>query len=94
VIVRLLLRLLSVAILFVVGRLVARAFGGARRSSRPRPVDLPAEDSMVRDRICNTFIPRGRALVEGHGEGRRYFCSERCRRQFLARPAARGVASG
>ena len=38
---------------------------------------------MVRDRVCNTFLPRSRALlvtVDGHEH---CFCSERCRARFL-----------
>jgi YHS domain-containing protein len=38
---------------------------------------------MVRDRVCNTFLPVDRALRAGrHGETH-YFCSEACRTRFL-----------
>jgi len=56
----------------------ARPSGQTRRGT-PRPVE-----DLVRDRICNTHVPRSRALtavVEGHEE---HFCSEACRQKALA----------
>jgi hypothetical protein len=78
-----------VVLVFV--RLVSRALGqlfGVDTQTRPsgrtrRPVPRQGED-LVRDRICNTHVPRSRALtavVEGHEE---YFCSEACRQKALA----------
>lgn len=63
-------------------RWVGRTFGemtegrppGGRGRSSPRL----AED-LVRDPVCNTYVPRSRALtatVNGHHE---HFCSEGCR---------------
>ena len=52
-------------------------YRGAARAAGPRDQDL------VRDRICNTFLPRERAihaLVNGHEE---HFCSTACRDQAL-----------
>lgn len=40
---------------------------------------------MVRDRICNTFLPRSRALILGSGADTSFFCSEACRDEHLAR---------
>jgi YHS domain-containing protein len=84
-----------IVLLFV--RMVSRALGrllgandSGRASARPRrPVSRQAED-LVRDRICNTHVPRSRALtavVEGHEE---YFCSQACREK--AQAAARRVS--
>jgi YHS domain-containing protein len=39
---------------------------------------------MVRDRVCNTFLPQSRALELEVGGERHYFCSESCRDRFLA----------
>jgi len=44
---------------------------------------------MVRDRVCNTFLPRSRALTERIDADEHYFCSERCRGTFLADRSAR-----
>jgi YHS domain-containing protein len=76
----------------VVLRAIARLFGGGGRpatAGRPggRSAARPAED-LVRDRVCNTHVPRSRALVaniDGHEE---YFCSPACRdraREAVAR---------
>jgi hypothetical protein len=77
----LLLRVLAVLLLV---RLFFRFLGGVVRGYRgegtPRSLD------MVRDRVCNTFLPRDRALralVDGREE---HFCSAQCRDRAL-RPA-------
>jgi hypothetical protein len=47
----------------------------------------PRERELVRDRVCNTFLPKDRALravVHGHEE---HFCSPACRDQALLTPA-------
>jgi len=46
---------------------------------------------MVRDRECQTFLPRGRALTVRAEDGEHFFCSAGCREAFLARsrPLAR-----
>ena len=40
---------------------------------------------MVRDRVCNTFVPRTRALTVIAQDGEHFFCSERCRQTHLER---------
>lgn len=63
----------------VVLRAIARLFGGGGRpATAGRRAARPTED-LVRDRVCNTHVPRSRALVaniDGHEE---YFCSPACR---------------
>ena len=62
-----------------------------RRRSRPAPSpqrpDAPEtprfEGAMVRDRVCNTFVPRSKALVVHSGGEDWFFCSEACRSTFL-----------
>lgn len=44
---------------------------------------------LVRDRQCNTFIERSRALTAEREGQTHYFCSEACRQRFLS-AAARG----
>jgi YHS domain-containing protein len=43
------------------------------------------EGAMVRDRICQTFLPKSRALTVRQGDEEHYFCSDACRAAFLAR---------
>ena len=52
---------------------------------RPRPASTPAAPAhdLVRDRVCNTFVARDRAvkaLVNGQEE---HFCSATCRDKAL-----------
>ncbi len=41
-------------------------------------------DPMVRDRVCNTFLPRSRAITAGSGDEELFFCSEACREKHFA----------
>ena len=50
--------------------------GYTRGSARPRSVGL------VRDPVCGVFVVPGQALAIGEGSSRRYFCSEKCRREW------------
>jgi hypothetical protein len=59
---------------------------------RLRPARRPATGNesaqqggrMVRDRMCNKFLPRSSALLLKDGEEEHFFCSEACRDRFLA----------
>jgi YHS domain-containing protein len=42
---------------------------------------------MVRDHVCNTFLPKSRALTARSDSAEHYFCSEECRQKFLAEQA-------
>jgi len=70
---------------------VRRLLSGPGRRTRPDgqtdAVPKRAEGEMVRDRICNTYLPRPRALTVEGEEGQHFFCSERCRQIHLARKA-------
>ncbi len=64
-----------------------RRFRRARQTASPGRRAVPGEptDAMVRDRVCNTFLPRSQALTERVGSEEHFFCSERCRDTFLER---------
>ena len=66
-------------IVFVV-RLVGRGLAGLFRSSeRPQAGGEPAGVDLVRDRVCNTFVPRDRAVQAMIAGRQEHFCSEACR---------------
>ena len=81
---KLLFLALAVGIGWVIQRLVNAA---SRRTTRPSAPhaggSVRSAPPMVRDRVCNTFLPEASALVTVVDGDRHYFCSERCRRQFL-----------
>jgi len=84
VIIRALLRLLTLAALTAAGLWLGRRISGARRRQAERPAaPPPSRDPMVRDRVCNTFLPRARALEARVGDETHFFCSESCRSRFL-----------
>ncbi len=82
----LLLVLAAVAILLA-GRLLR---GILSRAAAPRGPRARGREALVRDRVCNTFVPRGTALQLGGKGAVLYFCSEACRTRHLAR-AGRGA---
>ncbi len=52
-------------------------------TAAPRPRGPRFDGSLVRDRVCQTFLPRARALgLRADGE-EHFFCSEACRSRFL-----------
>lgn len=82
--VALLLRILAA---FLVARLALRFVANVLKGLRGEAERAPA--SLVRDRICNTFLPRDRAVeavITGKPE---HFCSVACRDQAIALAAAR-----
>ena len=81
---RILIALLAI-VLFVV---VRRAFRGAGTGAVNRH---PGASQLVRDRVCNTYIPESKAIRLETGGTVYWFCSEECRSRHLtgtAGPAA------
>ena len=67
----------------LLGWLRGLARPAAGRDEAPANRGQVAAD-LVRDRVCNTFLPRERAVravIDGHEE---YFCSTACRDRALA----------
>lgn len=78
--------LLVLLVVRLVGRFVAAAIRGYRGQA-PRT----ETDELVRDRVCNTFLPRARAVL-GTIDGREEpFCSVSCRDRALAAAPAVGA---
>jgi hypothetical protein len=74
----LILFLLRVAFRFLSGVLLGLA-GPAQPRVAP-PVGVPT----VRDLVCNTFLPRDRAIVVTRDGREQYFCSTACRDKALS----------
>ena len=64
-------------VLFLV-RLGFRLFAAARQ--RPAPATAAATD-LVRDHVCNTFVPRDRAVAGTIAGRTEHFCSADCLRR-------------
>lgn len=80
-----LLLVLRVLLILLVVRLVVRAlarFFASRAASRPMPAPRPLGE-LVRDRVCNTFVPRSRAVAAVVAGREERFCSAACRDKAL-----------
>ena len=78
--------LLRVVLVLFVVRLSLRAAVQLFGPKRPTVRDAGSVD-LVRDRICNTFLPRGRAITASIGGHEEHFCSSACARRALSESA-------
>lgn len=79
------LRLLLFAILaFVLWRVGGRLLKGIVDGMGYRSPDWKPESlGLVRDPICGRFVLPSKALMSGTGAETRYFCSEKCRQDYV-----------
>lgn len=84
--------LLLVLLVRALWRLLAGMWRGAAgapsRSVRGGGEPVP----LVKDPVCGTYVVRGKALTARAGEDTHYFCSERCREEFVKTRAGRRSA--
>jgi hypothetical protein len=81
--------LLRALLVLVVLRLLGRFVVGVMQGLRETAVPARSGREMVRDHVCNTFLPRERALSAIiHGQVA-HFCSPACRDRALALQHAR-----
>lgn len=74
--------ILYALLVYIIYRLLQffRALGKVKKPSQPlkRPSGM-----MVKDEICNTYLPKEDALKEIFQGKEFYFCSKECRQKFL-----------
>jgi hypothetical protein len=79
----LLVRLLQFVAVLLLVRLLVRFVAGVIRGltapDAPRPTGGAEATDLVRDRVCNTFLPRASALTASVGGREEHFCSSACR---------------
>ncbi|OHB33375.1 MAG: hypothetical protein A2X84_01570 [Desulfuromonadaceae bacterium GWC2_58_13] len=63
--------------------LITRSVAGGKRAV-PSHKTRQGED-MVQDPQCGTYVPRGDAIEKTVGGQKHYFCSARCRDEFIAK---------
>lgn len=74
--------LLVLGLLVILYFLLRRAFRGFTKSDwEDRGTSLD-QDHMVRDPVCQTFVPRKIAVVEKIGGETYFFCSRECAAKF------------
>jgi len=79
--------MLKTIVFFLLAYLVIRLVSFWRRIGRtvsPPPPESPAlSGQMVKDEVCQTYLPRENALREIIDGEERFFCSAECRRKGL-----------
>ncbi|HWC05569.1 MAG TPA: hypothetical protein VHF87_22680 [Methylomirabilota bacterium] len=84
------LRFVALAVLAFVVFLVLRAcvhafLGGLRGATRTSATRRSGLDELVKDPVCETYIPRRKAIARGNGPVVHYFCSAACADKYAAR---------
>jgi YHS domain-containing protein len=72
-------------LLFLVVRASVHAFLGGLRGGRRPEMTRRGRDDLVKDPVCETYIPRRKAITRGSGPATRYFCSAACADKYAAR---------
>jgi hypothetical protein len=79
--------LLRVLFLLFALRLISRSVAALVRA-RDQPARVPARGGdLVRDRVCNTFLPREQALTALVAGREEHFCSKACLDRALSHEA-------
>ena len=71
--------ILILLVLRAVTRLVRGVLEGAGYGPQISP---PPGVDLVRDPVCGVFVVPGKALTLGTSAGTKYFCSEKCRKEW------------
>jgi YHS domain-containing protein len=79
--------LVRIVVVLLILRLVLRFLAAVVLGYQGAPPRVPAATEMVRDRVCDTFVPRSRALMAVVDGREQYFCSPECRERARRRIA-------
>jgi YHS domain-containing protein len=73
---------LKVILFLVVVRLIWRFVRGVLEGAGFYKVPAHPSVGLVRDPVCGVFVVPSQALMARKGSETRYFCSEKCRREW------------
>lgn len=76
------LRIVILAILFYL--LYRLLTGGKKKSPSNYRGSLPAQDVLVEDPVCHTYIPKKQAVSVKKDGAEHFFCSNECLDKFIA----------
>jgi hypothetical protein len=71
--------LVRIVVVLLIVRFVLRFLAAVVQGYQGAPRRAPAATEMVRDRVCDTFVPRSRALMAVVDGREQHFCSPECR---------------
>ena len=78
--------ILWAVLIVLIVRSLSRLFHGVLEGAGYTRGEAPQRSvGLVRDPVCGVFVVPGQALTAGSGSNTRHFCSEKCRRDWLAR---------
>jgi uncharacterized protein len=63
--------------------LLFRFFSALNKASKTQRASKRISGIMVKDDICNTYLPKESAIKEVYKGKEYYFCSNECRQKFL-----------
>jgi YHS domain-containing protein len=75
----------AILIFFILRSLSRVLHGVLEGAGYRREVPQPRSVALVKDPVCGVFVVPGQALAAGTGTGAKYFCSEKCRREWQKR---------
>ena len=75
----LVVNLVRLVAVLLIARFVLRFVAAVVQGYQGAPRREPAATEMVRDRVCDTFLPRSRALMAIVDGREQHFCSPECR---------------
>lgn len=77
------LKIVFYALLIYAVYLVYRFFRALGKSQKPPKTANRPSGLMVKDEVCNTYLPKEHAIKEIYEGKEYYFCSKECRQKFL-----------
>ena len=60
-----------------------RFFKAITQTAKPQSTQKPKSNIMVKDEICNTYLPKDEAIVLKLDGKEYFFCSKECQQKFL-----------
>lgn len=75
----LVVNLVRIVAVLLIARFALRFLAAVVQGYQGAPRREPAATEMVRDRVCDTFLPRSRALMAIVDGREQHFCSPECR---------------
>jgi len=77
------IKIIFYAFLVYIGYLFFRFFRALNKASKPPRASKRTSGIMVKDEICNTYLPKENAIRQVYEGKEYYFCSSECRQKFL-----------
>lgn len=75
----------AILILLLVRAVMRLSRGVLRGAGYSRTAGSPSSVGLVKDPVCGVFVVPSTALTAGSGGETKYFCSEKCRKEWRQR---------